>query len=132
VSSALLGRTHPSDCTHCAAIRGNTWGRLAALRHGHARIGRLTPTYITWRNMINRCTNPAIGRGWQYYGGRGIIVCDRWMSFENFLADMGSRPEGLTLDRLNSDSNYEPGNCRWATRSEQTRGAWKRRKLRLP
>lgn len=89
------------------------------LRHGHAYFGRVTPVYQTWVGMIQRCTNQR-GPGWKYYGGRGIKVCDRWLSsFENFLADMGEKPEGLSLDRINNDGNYEPSNCRWATRSEQ-------------
>lgn len=68
--------------------------------------------------MLQRCNNPkdpSYGR----YGAKGVRVCERWLAFENFLADMGLRPEGTTLDRRDGKSNYEPGNCRWATRSQQ-------------
>jgi hypothetical protein len=79
-----------------------------------------TPVYQSWDSMIQRCTNPATKK-FSDYGGRGIAVCERWLAFENFYADMGDRPEGHTLDRINVNGNYEPGNCRWATAKQQSR-----------
>ena len=89
--------------------------------HGHKPKAGKSPTYATWLCMVQRCTREN-WHAYHRYGGRGVTVCERWASsFENFLADMGERPDGMTLDRINVDGHYEPGNCRWATAQEQAR-----------
>lgn len=91
-----------------------TGERSSAYKHGWSG----TPTHTTWTSMHSRCTDPR-NASYGRYGGRGITVCERWGDFTFFLADMGERPEGMTLDRIEIDRNYEPSNCRWATRAEQ-------------
>lgn len=92
---------------------------FTTLRHGHARDGAMTPTYWSWQSMLGRCLRPHV-HGYKNYGGRGIRVCERWMTFDNFLADMGERPsKDHTLDRKDVNGHYEPGNVRWAHKLEQ-------------
>lgn len=113
VSASNIGRcTFSCGCLQQEARRK----QRAALRHGmHG-----TPEYRAWTSMRSRCSNPKV-QAFKNYGARGISVCERWASFENFFADMGERPAGLELDRSNNDGNYEPANCRWTTRSENVK-----------
>lgn len=96
----------------------------------HGRSG--TKEYAIWRGIKDRCLNPS-NHAYRYYGGRGITVCDRWRnSFENFLADVGLKPPGMSLDRWpNNDGNYEPGNVRWATRKQQANNTSANRLLEM-
>lgn len=87
-------------------------------KHGHYPHYKPSKTYLCWQNMWRRCTDPK-STAWKYYGGRGITVHPEWGVFENFLRDMGEKPENLTLDRINSNEGYELMNCRWATWTQQ-------------
>jgi len=86
------------------------------ISHGMSK----TQTYEAWHSMNQRCKNPNL-KAYKNYGERGITVCDRWFKFENFLEDMGVRPEGLSLERINNEEGYNPQNCKWATTAEQNR-----------
>jgi hypothetical protein len=97
----------------CGCLQKETTAKRNAT-HGMAR----TRTYRAWRAMKSRCQNPNATK-FRFYGGRGIEVCERWERFENFLSDMGQCGPGLSLDRIDPNGNYEPGNCRWATRLTQ-------------
>lgn len=99
-------------------------GNTVALKHGHTSdrgVYERSPTYNSWRSMKERCYRPA-HRWFHRYGGRGITVCERWLGkqgFSNFLVDMGERPAGMSLDRVDNDKGYSPDNCKWSTATEQ-------------
>lgn len=117
---------HTKSCG-CLKLETSAANGRAALRHGHARTGEESPQYRTWQSMIRRCVDPN-HISFRYYGARGISVCERWQTFENFLADMPPRPSREhSIDRINVNGNYEPGNVRWATAVEQGRNKTKNR-----
>lgn len=97
----------------CGCLRDEVAGRLST-KHGQHN----SPEYIAWSSMHQRCTNPKNPR-FIRYGARGISVCARWQVFQNFFADMGARPHGLSIDRINNDGDYCPENCKWSTNKEQ-------------
>lgn len=123
------GETISCGCDKLNRIEATRAASIAAgLKHGHSRRSRVSTEYKIWIGIKTRCLVPT-NKDFKYYGARGISVCDRWLnSFENFLVDMGNRPKGLTLDRINTYGNYEPGNCRWATWHEQRVNQRKREK----
>lgn len=123
-SSVREGKT-----TSCGCLQSEKTAEANAARakHGHARQGKenrrqTTPEYRSWKAMLERIRN-LNAPNYHLYGGRGITICERWQGengFNNFLSDMGERPEGMTLDRINNDGNYEPSNCRWADAKRQS------------
>lgn len=96
--------------------------------HSHTRDGKASPTYQCWQNMRARCRNHR-HPSYERYGGRGITVCDRWAKFYNFLADMGEKPDGLSIERLDNNGNYTPKNCKWGTIYEQSNNKRSNRRI---
>jgi hypothetical protein len=111
VNEVSAGRI--SSCMACFRAR--------QIRHGEARNGLQSKEYFVWCGMMRRCYTPQ-NQGYKWYGARGIRVAERWHKYENFLSDMGRRPSpDMHIDRINPKGDYEPGNCRWVTRTENAR-----------
>lgn len=112
-SLSSVGNLRSGNSRSCGCEKRAALGRSTTT---HGKSG--TPTQRIWKSMRQRCLNPSSKR-YKDYGGRGIKVCERWALFANFLADMGERPEGLSLDRRNNGGDYTPDNCYWATAAQQ-------------
>lgn len=123
VSSNRLRSKNTTSCG-CWKLEKSSKTGQANRKHGESQCGSAngqpSREYRAWHGLRDRCLSPK-NKDFAKYGGRGITVCERWNSFENFLADMGRCPPERSLDRINNDGNYEPSNCRWATPSTQNK-----------
>lgn len=117
--AATLRAGKSKQCSNCH----NRENAKANTKHGmHKEL-----IYKVWSSMLGRCTSPNLAC-YKWYGGRGIKVCEEWKKFEGFYRDMGPRPEGMTLDRINNDGNYEKSNCRWVSHKENCQNRERRKK----
>ena len=112
------GNLYRDHTRSCGCLQSDLTRKRNKPRHGHCTNNKSTRIYRVWSSMLERCrrsTHPAF----KHYGGRGITVCRRWLTFENFLVDMGPKPKNKSIDRINNDKGYSLANCRWATWNEQ-------------
>ncbi len=112
------GREFPIRTEHLMNGASSQCRPCGLTKHGFTVNRKQLSTYVIWKGIKYRCSNSKCVE-FTRYGGRGIKVCERWKKFKNFLADMGTRPSGKSIHRINNDGDYEPGNCKWATRLEQ-------------
>lgn len=122
----LGGNLKNGNTQSCGCLQKEIIQKIGSrnIRHGHNKKGKETRTHKSWHCMIQRCTNPN-NNNYTNYGRRGITVCERWLKFENFLEDMGERPNNKSIERIKNDLGYNKKNCKWATSKEQNRNTRK-------